>query len=203
MGHELSRTLSYLLRHGANEAGLTMDAAGWVPVHELMRHLDVTHADLEAAVRSNTKGRLELRTERIRCCQGHSTAGTPVTVEALEASWRAYDREGSVWHGTHLDVIEPISREGILPQQRTHVHLAPTLDSHVGKRGHIHVALEVSIERLRTAGIDVFEAGNGVVLARRIPPGAITAVLTFTRRATRQAEGLRALLGLNDPSTAP
>lgn len=196
MGHEISRTLSYLLRHGANEAGLSMDAAGWVPVAEIERRLKVTRGQLEAAVASNTKGRLELRADRIRCCQGHSRAGTPVTLEGLEASWRPYEGDDRVFHGTFLEALTSIAKEGLLPGERTHVHLAPARESPVGKRANVHVMLGVSVERVRACGLSVWESPNGVVLARQVPADAIVALDTLTRRAETQKAQLRALFGL-------
>ena len=84
-----SKRLSWLLRHGAREVGLPMDAAGWVSVPEVLRALSITRAQLEHAVATNRKRRLQLDGERVRACQGHSADGTPVTLEALEALLRA------------------------------------------------------------------------------------------------------------------
>ncbi len=196
MGHDTSRTLSYLLRHGANEAGLSMDAAGWARVDEITRRLSITRGQLELAVASNTKSRLELRGDRIRCCQGHSMAGTPVTLEALEASWRLYEGEDRVFHGTYVEAVASIAKEGIRPIERTHVHLAPARESHVGKRANVHVMLGISVERVRAAGVEVFEAGNGVVLTRTVPADAIVSLATLTRRAETQKESLKALFRL-------
>lgn len=196
MGHEISRTLSYLLRHGATEAGLSMDAAGWVEVDELLRHLRLGRGALEAAVASNTKGRLELRGERVRCCQGHSRAGVPVTLDALEASWRRYEGEDRIFHGTFLEAVASIAKEGLRAGERTHVHLAPARESRVGKRANVHVLLGVSVARVRAEGLEVFESPNGVILARHVPASAIVALDTLRRRAETQKAQLRALFGL-------
>ena len=76
-----SKKLSWLLRHGAREVGLPMDAAGWVSVPEVLRALSITRAQLEHAVATNRKRRLQLDGERVRACQGHSADGTPVTLD--------------------------------------------------------------------------------------------------------------------------
>ena len=55
-----SKKLSWLLRHGAREVGLPMDAAGWVSVPEVLRALSITRAQLEHAVATNRKRRLQL-----------------------------------------------------------------------------------------------------------------------------------------------
>src|SRR4051794_5142943 len=143
MGHdrhtETSKKLSWLLRHGAPSEGIAMDAAGWVAVADVLRALALTRDELASVVELNTKSRLDLRGERIRASQGHSTEGMPVTHDALEASWERFIGEGPLWHGTAVDALPGIAREGIVPQARTHVHLTDALDSKVGKRASVDV----------------------------------------------------------------
>ncbi len=194
---EKSKTLSWLLRHGAREAGITMDAAGWTPVGEVLRYLRMNRADLEEVVRTNSKNRLEIVNERIRACQGHSTENMPVTLEALEASWHLYEAGGSLFHGTTVEATEPISREGLIPQKRTHVHLAPSLESKVGKRSATPVVLEVSTERLRDAGEKIYEAQNGVILVRRVPRSCFVGLVCTTKAAEKKERELKARFGLN------
>lgn len=191
-----SKRLSWLLRHGANEAGVSMDAAGWVAVADVLRALGLSRADLELAVRENDKRRLELAGDRVRACQGHSTAGTPVTAEALEASWTERLSAAPVWHGTASAALAGIAERGILPIARTHVHLAEALTSKVGKRANVDVMLKIDALRLREAGISVFAAPNGVLLARQVPRAAIVDLTPMTRRARGEEATLRALLSL-------
>lgn len=189
----LSHTLSWLLRHGADEAGLAMDEAGWARVDDVLKKARTTRAALDVAVRENNKSRLEVRGELIRACQGHSRAGMPVTLEALEASWALDPRDEPIWHGTNLAAVEPIAREGILPGERTHVHLAAETDSKVGKRAGVDVLLRIDPARLRAEGVGLYRSANGVLLARRVPPGCITGLRAETRRARDEEARLRAL----------
>lgn len=191
----LSHALSWLLRHGANEAGLAMDEAGWARVDDVVAKAKTTRAALDVAVRENNKSRLEVRGELIRACQGHSRAGMPVTLEALEASWAIDPRDEPVWHGTSLAAVEPIAREGILPGERTHVHLAAETDSKVGKRAGVDVLLRIDPVRLRAEGVGLYRSANGVLLARQVPPGCITGLRAETRRARDEEARLRALFG--------
>lgn len=191
-----SKRLSWLLRHGAGEVGLTMDGAGWAPVAEVLRHAHLDREALEAIVRLNNKSRLQLKGDRVRACQGHSLSGMPVTQEALEASWRPFEGGPSIWHGTHVAFVQHIAREGILPGARTHVHLAAAPESPVGKRANTPVLLEVSVEALRAAGRGVFESPNGVVLARDVPPSCIVGLLPRSRKAQAAEPHLRGLLAL-------
>jgi putative RNA 2'-phosphotransferase len=192
-GHGASKQLSFLLRHGAGEAGLSMDAAGWAEVEDVRRVLHMGRAALEAAVVDNTKARLEIKGTRIRACQGHSLRGMPVTPEALEASWEAWTDAGSVFHGTRVAALQGIAREGILPGERTHVHLAESIESTVGKRAAVDVMLEVSPARLREHGIGLHRSPNGVLLARHVPPACIVGLVPVVERARRQEAHLRSL----------
>lgn len=195
-GNRASHKLSWLLRHGANEAGIEMDAAGWAEITEVLRALGMARATLEDAVRENNKARYEVRGSRIRACQGHSRAGMPVTLEALEASWDRWAEEGPVWHGTRIAALTGIAREGIVAGERTHVHLAEATDSTVGKRANVDVMLEVSPARLAAQGIGLFVSPNGVILTRWVPPAAIVGLRCMTDRSRRQGDTLRAILGL-------
>jgi putative RNA 2'-phosphotransferase len=184
-----SKKLSRLLRHSASEVGLDMDEAGWVGVDDVLRTLNMSRADLELVVRENNKSRLQLEGDRVRACQGHSLDNRAVTREGLERSWVAYAGDASVWHGTNVDAVASIAREGLLPVARTHVHLAPELSSKVGKRASVHVMLEISPARVRAAGVGLYVAPNGVVLAREIPATCIIGLHAMTTRAReREAE---------------
>ena len=191
-----SHALSALLRHRAGAAGLAMDAAGWADVDDVRRLARLSPALLEAAVRENSKSRLEVCDGRIRACQGHSLAGMPVTLEALEGSWQEDLRAGPIWHGTSPDAVASIAREGLLPGERTHVHLADATDSTVGKRAGVGVLLGVDPEALRARGLRVFRSPNGVLLARRVPAACIVALVGASAGARDRETALRALLGL-------
>lgn len=192
-----SKRLAWLLRHGALESNLPMDAAGWCAISDVLRLTRMSRASLDTVVATNNKSRLEICGERIRASQGHSTEGAPVTRDALEASWARYARPGNVFHGTGVDAVEGIAREGILPQSRTHVHLADKPNSRVGKRANVSLLLEISPQKLRAAGQELFVSPNGVVLARSVPPDCIVALRPLSRRARGQQAQLRRLLKLN------
>jgi putative RNA 2'-phosphotransferase len=120
-----------------------MDQAGWASVADVLRVTGITDTALARAVKEkNDKGRLQLDGDRLRACQGHSPANTPVTREALEASWTVVHPTGRLlWHGTRLSALPGIARGGLQAGDRTHVHLAETVDSRVGKRANVEVLL--------------------------------------------------------------
>jgi putative RNA 2'-phosphotransferase len=195
---QISRRMSALLRHRALEAGLVMDHAGWVDMEELIAHLGVPRSLVEEVVQQNNKMRFEVAGPRIRASQGHSLEGMPVTREALEASWTIFSGDGSLWHGTGMDAARSIAQQGILSSGRTHVHLAETKDSHVGKRGNVDVLLEVSPIKLRAAEQLIFKSANGVILCRHVPRECIIGAHPVTRKSRSGVPVLRALFGMSE-----
>lgn len=191
-----SKELSWLLRHGAREVGLAMDEAGWVAIADVLARIGMDRDELDEAVRTNTKGRLQIDGDRVRACQGHSLAGTPVTREALERSWRLHDGDEPLWHGTSRAAIDGIAKDGILPIARTHVHLAPSESSLVGKRSNVAFLLAIDPPRVRAEGLGIFVAPNGVVLVRAVPPRCIVGVRATSRTALAELDEVHRVLGL-------
>ncbi|WP_437760913.1 RNA 2'-phosphotransferase [Sorangium sp. So ce1389] len=191
---DTSKKLSWLLRHGAPSLGIAMDDAGWVAVDDVLRALGIPRSQLDEVVENNTKNRLEIRGDRVRASQGHSREGMPVTLAGLEASWEEVHGDAPIWHGTSVDAVRGIAREGIRPAARTHVHCTDALDSAVGKRANVDVMLEISPAQLRARGIGVFRSQNGVILAREVPVRCVVGLVPIAARAKREAEALRGLL---------
>lgn len=190
-----SKRLSWLLRHGADEAGLRMDAAGWTDVEDVCRRLRLSRSGLEQVARRNNKQRIQIDGQRVRCCQGHSLDGMPVTRGALEASWHEWTATGRIWHGTSVRAVEGIAAAGIVSVSRTHVHLAPSRTSIVGKRATVQLMLAVDPDVCRGAGFSLFEASNGVLLCRCVPVEAIVGVAACSARARVRLLDVAAALG--------
>jgi putative RNA 2'-phosphotransferase len=187
-----SKKLSWLLRHGARESGLSMDEAGFASVVDVLLLTGLSQAQLEAVVAHNSKARFELRGERVRAVQGHSPEGTPVTLAGLERSWEEVLGDAPLYHGTSVEAARAIlASEGVHSASRSHVHLAPAVDATVGKRAGVDVLLVVSAVRLREAGLRIFRAPNGVLLARAVPRDAVTDILGATAAGKRVLGELR------------
>lgn len=173
-----SKKLSWLLRHGARETGLVMDAAGFANIGDVLRMTGLSRDELDEVVAENNKSRFEVRGKQVRAVQGHSLEGTPVTLEGLERSWDEVSGDALLYHGTSVAAARAIlSGEGVHSAARTHVHLAASVDAKVGKRAGVDVLLVISPARLRASGLRIFRAPNGVLLAREIPAAAIVDVL--------------------------
>ena len=178
----LSKRLSKLLRHRAGIEHLAMDSAGWVLTQDLLKKLRISQAELDLIIRENNKSRFEVSGDRARASQGHSLQNMPVTQDALEASWSLYQSgDDSIWHATQPRCVDSILAQGILRRGRTHVHLASSVNSRVGKRASAPILIEVSVKRLRAAHEEVFVSSNGVVLTRYVPPLSILKVHGFER----------------------
>lgn len=175
----MSKQLSWLLRHGAKEVKIDIDDAGWVAIKDVLSYLSITIQDLADVVDTDNKSRFEIKGDKIRAAQGHSM----LDAEALEKTWEEYASDEPVWHGTNLNVVDQIMKEGILPGARSHVHLAEELDSTVGKRANVAVMLKVDPIKVRQHGIKLFKSSNGVILARTIPTDCIVEVVPISRKA--------------------
>ncbi len=173
-----------------------MDAEGWAHTGDVLRLARLSFEELLEVVETNEKRRFEIDDDRIRAVQGHS-GGAPVSPDALEASWRVVMADEPVFHGTSAAAARAIlfgDGDGIVPGQRSHVHLAAAPDAKVGKRARVELLLVVSPARLRASGVTLFEAPNGVLLARTVPRECILDVRPAGARFEGVAEELRAEL---------
>lgn len=168
---EISKFLSFVLRHQPQAIGITLDSQGWVAVDELLsaaaRHgKSISRAQLEEVVATNDKRRFALSNDgvRIRANQGHSVevdlALTPLAPPEL------------LYHGTVERFLESIRVQGLLRGERHHVHLSPDRETaqRVGQRRGRPVVLVVEAGRMHRDGHVFRRSENGVWLADAVPP---------------------------------
>lgn len=166
-----SKTLSYWLRHRPDEAGLTLDTAGWTSVDDVLGALGRAGlpADIDALLRvveENDKQRFELSPDlqRIRARQGHSVEIeldlAPVTPPTL------------LYHGTVDRFLDAIMAEGLRKMRRHHVHLSSTLETaqRVGARRGRAIVLEIDAATMSADGAIFFVTENGVWLTESVAP---------------------------------
>ncbi|MEF2276863.1 RNA 2'-phosphotransferase [Deinococcus sp. YIM 134068] len=161
---QLSRRLSYLLRHAPGDLGVTLEPGGWVPVQTILRHLRVSREQVERVVATNDKRRFSLDGERIRANQGHSV---PVDLGLVPAV-----PPPVLYHGTHPEALPAIRREGLRRLSRHHVHLSPDVETarRVGARRGKPVILTVRAGDMHAAGHVFARSENGVWLVDAVPP---------------------------------
>lgn len=168
---QLSKFLSFVLRHKPDTIGLALSPQGWASIDELIikSHAAGTRfsrEDLLRVVENNDKKRFTLSDDgqHIRAAQGHS-----VTVE-LGLTPRG--PPPVLYHGTASRFLKSIQSEGLTPQSRQQVHLsADEATAHrVGQRHGEPVILTVEALRMHASGFQFFLADNGVWLTDRVPP---------------------------------
>jgi len=125
---QLSKTISYVLRHGPHEFGVELDDEGWVELDKLYtalakhsRFKTVTVQDIETIIRESNKQRFELKNNKIRAFYGHSIKKKIHRSSVVPPS--------ILYHGTSPEAAKLIFEkgQGLLPMGRQHVHLASTI----------------------------------------------------------------------------
>lgn len=168
---QLSKFLSFVLRHQPESIGLVLNEQGWVEIDELLAKANasgrrITREELLEVVASNDKRRFTLSSDgrRIRAAQGHSV---PVDLALAPQVPPAV-----LYHGTASRFVAAIMAQGLRAQARRQVHLSTDIDTarRVGARHGLPVVLVIDAARMHAAGHVFFVADNGVWLTDRIAP---------------------------------
>lgn len=178
----ISKFLSLVLRHEPGKIGITLDAAGWVTVDELLQKLGragkgISLDTLRTVVATNEKKRFEFSGDgrHIRASQGHSVA---VDLEYAEAP-----PPEILYHGTAARFVEMIREKGLLKMNRHDVHLSAEtkMTLQVGARHGQPVLLTIRAGDMHRDGRKFRQSTNGVWLTAGVPPEYIA----FPRPARR------------------
>ena len=120
---DLSKLISYVLRHAPQEYGLTLDEQGWVQVEDLIvalkkrdKYSALTVRDIADMIQDSEKKRHELVGDRIRALYGHSTE------ERIKKE--AACPPDVLYHGTAHKFLKNILEQGLIPKDRQYVHLS-------------------------------------------------------------------------------
>ncbi|KZP30500.1 hypothetical protein FIBSPDRAFT_814795 [Athelia psychrophila] len=172
-----SKTMSWILRHGALQEGVPMRGDGFVLVTDLLanaRMHDQTFFDIEQVVKNDPKGRYSLIEEGgvwfIRANQGHSIKTIKMELEPL-----TYAKQVPMAvHGTNTKAWESIQTQGLSRMNRNHIHLAQGVPGDAvisGMRHSAQILIYIDLARALAAGQQFFISANGVVLCEGpIPP---------------------------------
>ncbi|MBX4927515.1 RNA 2'-phosphotransferase [Rhizobium binae] len=165
---EVSKYMSYVLRHAPEAAGLILDAEGWVSFDALEQAVaskyDVSRADMIEIVENNPKKRFSLADNRIRANQGHSVE--------IDLALTAVEPPADLFHGTSATAWHSIEREGLKKMLRHHVHLSADVETAkivAMRRKGKHVILRVDAARMFSEGHSFFVSDNGVWLTESVP----------------------------------
>jgi len=168
---QLSKFLSFVLRHKPDAIGLALDAQGWADIDDLIEKGNASGTpfnrdDLLRVVETSDKKRFSISADgsRIRAPQGHSVS--------VELGLAAKEPPPILYHGTATRFVESILSEGLKPQTRQQVHLSrDEVTAHrVGQRHGKPVIFTVDAARMHAQGFSFYLADNGVWLTDQVPP---------------------------------
>ena len=173
---KVTKYLSYVLRHGPDTVGVSMDGNGWVDVDELIKrsaaHRPLSRTMLEHLVALDPKRRFAFSEDqrRIRAVNGHSVA--------VDLGLAPQQPPDSLFHGTAVYNVEAILQIGLLPIGRNHVHLSADHHSAAAIEGRLSCPKVLTIDSAAMAadGHVFYRSENDIWLSGPVPPKYLTAV---------------------------
>ena len=167
---ELSKFLSYVLRHRPDAIHLSMEKQGWVGVQELIRNAQeagkpLTLDLLKTIVANDDKQRYALNPDgtKIRANQGHSIE--------IDLNLQSLTPPRWLYHGTAERNLASIYKSGLQKQQRHHVHLSQDaqMAKRVGARYGKPVILRILAQAMVEQGFVFYCSDNQVWLTDHVP----------------------------------
>lgn len=167
---QVSKYLSYVLRHNPESIGIDMDDFGWVMISDIVElsdpKLGLTESKVKDVVTNSKKNRFRIDDsgKRIKANQGHTLT---VSNDFMEIEPPPY-----LYHGTAKRNLSSILDAGILKMERHHVHMSE--DAHmaeeVGRRYGKPVVLKINSKKMYGVGITFFKSANNVWLTDQVLP---------------------------------
>lgn len=168
---ELSKEISYALRHAPWEYELEMDEEGWVPVEQLLDALhkeekwrNISENDLAIMIQKSEKKRHEIFSGKIKAHYGHSIPMKIAKEEKVPPE--------VLYHGTARRFLNSIREKGLLPKGRQYVHLSQDVETahSVGMRHDMKPCiLKIDAKQAWKEGIIFYYGNEKVWLADEIP----------------------------------
>jgi len=174
----LSKTLSWILRHGALSEGLVVRSDGFVKVIDLLANPKLESLDLDTLqeiVKTDSKQRYALILEEgaepesatwwIKANQGHTIKSVVLDLQPILSV--SDIPTGVAIHGTTRKAWESISTQGLSKMARNHIHLAQGIVGEnvmSGMRKSSQVLIFIDVQRAIDDGVNFFLSSNGVIL---------------------------------------
>ncbi|BFG01922.1 tRNA 2'-phosphotransferase 1 [Drosophila madeirensis] len=170
---QLGKKLSWLLRHGAVEEGIAIQADGYVSISEIQSHpryAPFSIQKLQEIVAGDAKQRYTLRWNEERKCheiranQGHSLAS--VQGEACLQRISNAEQVPLAVHGTYYRCWEAIKAQGLCRMQRNYVHFAVSDvgETLSGFRSDSQVLIYLDVAKVLADHLPLFRSSNNVIL---------------------------------------
>lgn len=167
----LSRYISFILRHRPDTIGLSLDKHGYIDVQDLINGIKENndfYIDLDILkfiVETDNKKRYSFSEDgtKIRANQGHSVK--------VDLGLKEVKPPSILYHGTGEKYLESILKEGLKSKSRMYVHLSSDIDTaiSVGKRHGEPIVLGIDAERMYKDEYKFYLSENGIFLAESVP----------------------------------
>ncbi|MBP2859813.1 RNA 2'-phosphotransferase [Dickeya oryzae] len=168
---DISKFLSYILRHQPEAIGLSLDKEGWAVISDLIlcavkEGYILDNSLIHSIVDNSDKRRFTISDDglRIRAVQGHST-------QQVNISYKEKTPPEILYHGTATRFISAIREQGLIPVSRQYVHLSPDEETaiQVGQRHGKPIVLTIKALNMYEQGFRFYQADNGVWLTDTVP----------------------------------
>lgn len=173
---EISKFLSFVLRHQPDAIGITLDVEGWVDIAILItaatKDGKMLNIDLiRDVVATSDKKRFAISDDglRLRAVHGHSTHSVDIKyIEQIPPEF--------LFHGTATRFLDAIFKEGLMSGSRQYVHLSQDAQMAlvVGRRHGQPVVIDIKALLMHEQGFKFFRAENGVWLTSVVPVNFIS-----------------------------
>ncbi len=166
----ISKFLSLVLRHQPETIDLVLDENGWADVTLLIdkcnqKGISLNRELLEHIVATNTKKRFSFNDQKnqIRANQGHSID--------VDLALSVQVPPDILYHGTAERFVSSIKEQGLIKQQRQHVHLSAEQSTavQVGQRHGKPFVFSVLTVQMHQDGFVFYLSDNGVWLTDHVP----------------------------------
>jgi len=164
----VSKYLSFILRHKPDAIDLQLDESGWANIEELIKktsdfhlHLDL----LQLVVETNDKQRFKISDDGffIKANQGHSID--------VVFDLKVIVPPSILLHGTAMRFIDSIKEAGLKKQKRHHVHLSEneSVAEAVGQRYGKPFVLQIDSQQMHSDEFKFYKTDNNVWLVDSVP----------------------------------
>ena len=176
---DLSKNLSYILRHGAVKQNIDVAADGYVLLDDLMilpKFFKYSLDDIKHVVDTNDKQRFGLKQENdkwyIRANQGHSQE-VAAKIDQDELLTKLTKPLELIVHGTTFHAYKAIKESGLKKMDRSHIHFSITdeiiefAESNTrqsGIRSNCQLMIYINMKQAMEDGIEFYMSENKVVL---------------------------------------
>ncbi len=162
--------MSLVLRHQPEAIGVALDENGWANVEDMIKKMKASGKNtdkelIEMVVETNDKKRFAFNEDKtlIRANHGHSIEVELNLEEAIPPA--------ILYHGTADRFLPSILKQGLIKQQRQHVHLSWQSETAkaVGSRHGKPVILNINAGAMHKDGFIFYLSANNVWLTDAVP----------------------------------